>query len=178
MSRARSQPSCRRGVISTARCRIICGISSRLLRGHGLSSSRHCEPNSLISSLQAKRSNPDCLLGVSLDCFVAALLAMTEVPNKKKRRITRRFFWLASLVMPEQRQQQDDRQGNAKQPEQCTSSKTHDQLLLNIANMTQERRRSSARDSGAECVDSMNYRERLDIEVTGSSGAWRPSSRS
>jgi len=29
------------------------------------------------SSLRAKRSNPDCLRGRTLDCFVASLLAMT-----------------------------------------------------------------------------------------------------
>jgi hypothetical protein len=29
--------------------------------------------------LRAKRSNPDCLLGKPLDCFVASLLAMTKL---------------------------------------------------------------------------------------------------
>ena len=32
-------------------------------------------------------------------------------------------------VMPEHRQQNDDGQRHAKQPEQCSSSKTHDSLL-------------------------------------------------
>ncbi|RXG94047.1 hypothetical protein EAS62_16190 [Bradyrhizobium zhanjiangense] len=31
-------------------------------------------------SLRAKRSNPGCLCGKILDCFVASLLAMTGVP--------------------------------------------------------------------------------------------------
>jgi hypothetical protein len=32
-------------------------------------------------------------------------------------------------MMPEQREQQDDRQWNAEQPKQCTSSESHDALL-------------------------------------------------
>jgi hypothetical protein len=37
----------------------------------------------------------------------------------------------AALVMHEQRQQQNDRQRNAEQPQQCTSSKAHESLLNN-----------------------------------------------
>jgi hypothetical protein len=43
---------------------------------------------------------------------------------------------VARLVMPEQRQQNDDRQRNAEQPQQQTSSKAHWFLRLVFANQT------------------------------------------
>src|SRR6476620_6696601 len=46
------------------------------------------------SSLRAKRSNPVCLRGNSLDCFVASLLAMTG----RERRSLRRNDLLALLA--------------------------------------------------------------------------------
>src|SRR5689334_3492503 len=48
-----------------------------------LEASRRCWKAS--PSLRAKRSNPECARGDSLDCFVASLLAMTSVLGAKNK---------------------------------------------------------------------------------------------
>src|SRR5262245_56536732 len=59
-------------------------------------SPRHCE---------RKRSNPDCLRGCSLDCFVALLLAMTAtvcavIPGRRHRVRAKRGPMTGSSVEP------------------------------------------------------------------------------
>jgi hypothetical protein len=49
---------------------------------------------------------------------------------KKAPRNAALFLLARTSVVPEQCQQQDDRQRDAEQPKQCTSSKAHGSLLL------------------------------------------------
>src|SRR5262249_31766501 len=96
---------------------------------------------SIAGTIRRRRTLPDRGITIARDLTRARCHQ-----HKRKAPQDAALFDSAFSVMPEQRQQQDHRQRDSEQPEQSASSKTHGSLLLLIAQMTQEVRRSSAMD--------------------------------